>query len=325
MEKVVIGIDVGGTSAKLGVVNRAGTIRWQTSFSTQSSLEEFFARVGEAIQTAQAQLIPAVEVIGIGVGAPAANARSGTLQAVNMNWSGNARPGPPDGRRPNFREALSRAVGLPVVLDNDANATALGEMYFGAAQHLRDFILVTLGTGLGSGFVVNGNLVYGSDGLAGEMGHICVDMNGRDCACGRKGCLETYVSANGLKRTVFELLAQRRTESPLRGVSYHALTARMVSEAAEAGDPIAAEAFELTGKILGLKLADAVAHTSPEAIILFGGLAGAGKLIFEPTARYLKQFILHIYRTDLPLLPSALPGSDAAVLGAAALAWDNNQ
>ena len=323
MEKVVIGIDVGGTSAKLGMVDRAGVIRWQTSFSTQSSLEDFFARVGGAIQTARAQLVPAVEVIGIGVGAPAANARSGTLQAVNMNWS-RTPPGSPEGDRLNFREALSRAVGLPVALDNDANATALGEMYFGAARHLRDFILVTIGTGLGSGIVVNGNLVYGSDGLAGEMGHICVDMNGRDCACGRKGCLETYVSANGLKRTVFELLAQRRTESPLREVSYHALTARMVSEAAEAGDPIAAEAFEFTGKILGLKLADAVAHTSPEAIILFGGLAGAGKLIFEPTARYLKQFILHIYRTDLPLLPSALPGSDAAVLGAAALAWNNN-
>ncbi|MES2731698.1 MAG: ROK family protein [Bacteroidota bacterium] len=311
MENVVIGVDIGATTAKLGVVNRSGDILWQTTFSTQSSLEDFFAQIGKAIARVRAELESMVEIIGVGIGAPAANPRRGTVQAVNLNWE----------KHVNFREALSTRLGLPVVLDNDANATAIGEMYFGTAKNLQDFILITLGTGVGSGIVVNRELVYGSDGLAGELGHTCVDMNGRDCGCGRKGCLETYASASGLKRTVFELMSHRRTDSTLRDVSYTNLTAQMICEAAEAGDPIALEAFEYTGKILGLKLADAIAHTSPEAIILFGGLANAGAFIFEPTMRYLKQYTLHIYTTDLPVLPSALPGSDAAVLGAAALAW----
>lgn len=311
MEHVVIGVDVGATNAKLGVVNRAGDIRWQTSFSTQTSLDTFFTQISQAIAEARTALNVAIDIVGVGIGAPAANPRLGTLQSVNLNW----------GAPINFREALSQWLALPVMLDNDANATAVGEMYFGAAKGFQDFILITLGTGLGSGIVVNREVVYGSDGLAGELGHICVDMNGRDCACGRRGCLETYVSASGLKRTVFELLGQRRVDSTLRDWSYSSLTAEMISQAAQAGDPIATEAFEYTGKILALKLADAVAHTSPEAFILFGGLAHAGKLIFEPTIRHLKQFTLRIYNTDIPVLPSALPGSDAALLGAAALAW----
>ncbi len=313
MENVVVGIDLGGTTSSVGVVTRTGALLWKDTFSTiaANSLDGYLTRVSQAIKHANQALQSTAEIVGVGVGAPAANHRYGTLQAVNLNW----------GSRINFAEALFNKVSLPVSLDNDANATAIGEMYFGAGRELNDFILITLGTGLGSGIVVNRQLVYGCDGLAGELGHICVDMNGRDCACGRKGCLETYVSATGLKRTVFELMAQRRSNSILRESSYHALTAQAISQAAEAGDPIATEAFELTGKVLGLKLADAVAHTSPEAIILFGGLANAGKLIFEPTSRYLKQFMLHIYNADIPVLPSGLPGSDAAVLGAAALAW----
>jgi glucokinase len=311
MDQVVIGVDVGATAAKLGVVNRSGSILWQTEFSTQTDYRTFFSRIGEAIQKVQSTVLPKAEILGIGLGAPASNPRLGTVQAVNLNW----------GECTNFRDALSQHIGLPVILDNDANVTAIGEMYYGAAKGLRDFIMVTLGTGLGSGFVVNGDLVYGSDGLAGELGHVCVEMNGRDCACGRQGCLETYVSASGLKRTVFELMARRRTESTLRDLSFSRMTARAISEAAEAGDALALEAFEYTGKILGLKLADAVAHTSPEAIILFGGMANAGDFILEPARRYLKQFTLHIYKNDIPVILSALPGSDAAVLGAAALAW----
>jgi glucokinase len=311
MEHVVIGVDVGATTAKLGVVNRAGKILWQTRFSTQSDVRTFFTRISNSIQTVRDTLSPEVEVLGIGVGAPASNPRLGTVQAVNLNWDD----------CPNFRDALSEWTSLPVTLDNDANVTAIGEMYYGSAKGLRDFILITLGTGLGSGIVVNGELVYGSDGLAGEMGHVCVDMNGRDCACGRKGCLETYVSAGGLKRTVFELMALRKTPSQLRDLSFSTMTAEMIAEAAESGDPLAQEAFEYTGKILGLKLADAIATTSPEAFILFGGLANAGQLIVEPTARYLKEYTLHIYKKKVPVLLSALPGSDAALLGAAALIW----
>lgn len=311
MENAVIGVDLGGTTTTLGAVTRSGEIRWRQTFDTceASDFPAYIRQLREKIEEGRGQING--EVVGIGVGAPAGNNRYGTIQAANLNWGG----------RVNFVEALSQHYDIPVSLDNDANATALGEMLFGAAQPYRHFILITLGTGLGSGIVVNGEVVYGSDGMAGEMGHICVDMDGRDCACGRKGCLETYVSANGLKRTAFQLMAQRTTPSRLRDFGYNSLTARQISEAAAAGDSIALEAFDYTGRLLGLKLADAVAHTSPEAIIFFGGLAGAGRLLTEPAARYLKQYLLFLYNPDIPLLISALPHSDAAVLGAAALAW----
>jgi glucokinase len=311
MEQVVIGIDLGGTTTTLGAVTRAGDVRWRQTFDTRtaSSFPAYVEQLKGEIEHVRNQA--GARLVGIGVGAPAGNHRYGTVQAANLNWGGTVQ----------FTDALARHFDLPISLDNDANATALGEMRFGAARPYKHFILVTLGTGLGSGIVTNGELVYGYDGLAGELGHICVDMNGRDCACGRRGCLETYVSANGLKRTAFELMAHRVANSTLREYSYHALTAQRISEAATAGDPLAREAFEYTGKLLGLKLADAVAHTSPEAIILFGGLANAGPVLFEPTARYLKQYMLFLYNADIPLLPSGLPHSDAALLGAAALAW----
>jgi glucokinase len=311
MEQVVIGIDLGGTTTTLGAVTRSGEVRGRQTFDTRAAggfpayVKQLRKEIEQVRDRAGAQLA------GIGVGAPAGNHRYGTVQAANLDWGGTVR----------FTDALARYFDLPISLDNDANATALGEMRYGAARPYRHFILVTLGTGLGSGIVSNGQVVYGGDGLAGELGHICVDVNGRDCACGRRGCLETYVSANGLKRTAFELMAHRVTPSVLREYGYHALSAQRISEAAAAGDPLAREAFEYTGKLLGLKLADAVAHTSPEAIILFGGLANAGPTLFEPTARALKQYMLFLYNPDIPLLPSALPQSDAAVLGAAALAW----
>ncbi len=311
MEQVVIGIDLGGTTTTLGAVTRSGEVRWRQTFDTRAAagFPAYIAQLKEEI--AQVRDQAGARLAGIGVGAPAGNHRYGTVHAANLDWGGTVR----------FTDALARHFDVPISLDNDANATALGEMLFGAAKPYRHFILVTLGTGLGSGIVSNGQVVYGYDGLAGELGHICVDVNGRDCACGRRGCLETYVSANGLKRTAFELMAHRVTPSLLREYGYHALTAQRISEAAAAGDPLAREAFEQTGKLLGLKLADAVAHTSPEAIILFGGLANAGPALFEPTARYLKQYMLFLYNPDIPLLASALPQSDAAVLGAAALAW----
>jgi glucokinase len=311
MEQVVIGIDLGGTTTTLGAVTRSGEVRWRQTFNTRSaaSFPAYIAQLKGEIERVHDRA--GADLAGIGVGAPAGNHRYGTVQAANLDWGGTVR----------FTDALAHHFDLPISLDNDANATALGEMRYGAAKPYRHFILITLGTGLGSGIVSNGQVVYGYDGLAGELGHICVDVNGRDCACGRRGCLETYVSANGLKRTAFELMAHRVTPSVLREYGYHALTAQRISEAAAAGDPLAREAFGYTGRLLGIKLADAVAHTSPEAIILFGGLANAGKALFEPTAQALKQHMLFLYNPDIPLLPSALPQSDAALLGAAALAW----
>jgi len=181
--------------------------------------------------------------------------------------------------------------------------------------------MITLGTGVGSGIVVNGEMVYGHDGFAGEIGHTIVDPNGRDCGCGRQGCLETYTSAPGIKRTVFELLSVMNVPSKLRDVSFNKLSAKMIDEAAREGDPVAQEAFEYTGEILGLKLADSIAHTSPEAIFLFGGLAQAGELIFEPTRRYMEENLLNIYKNKVKILPSELPPGDAAILGASALVW----
>ncbi|HTR98962.1 MAG TPA: ROK family protein, partial [Bacteroidota bacterium] len=219
-------------------------------------------------------------------------------------------------------DMVRKYYDLPVALTNDANAAALGEMLYGAAKGMKNFIVITLGTGLGSGIVSAGELVYGADGFAGEIGHTMVDPEGRECGCGARGHLETYASATGLCRTVGELLAVRRDESPLRAVAPRDLTSRMVADAANAGDPIACEAFEVTGQILGMKLADSVAHLSPEAIILFGGLAAAGPLIFEPTARSLEEHLLPIFKNKVKLLPSALREGDTAVLGAAALIWN---
>jgi glucokinase len=187
---------------------------------------------------------------------------------------------------------------------------------------MRDFIVITLGTGLGSGIVSNGQLVYGHDGFAGELGHTIVDPNGRQCGCGRRGCLETYASAPGIKRTVFALLAESIAESKMRSITFEELTAAMISQLAMEGDAVAREAFEYTGRILGIKLADAIAHTSPEAIFLFGGLANAGALIFEPTRRSMEEHVLKIYQKKVRLLPSGLKDKNVAVLGASALLWN---
>lgn len=312
LEQAVVGIDIGGTTTTIGIVTRLGEICWKTTFMTSGrDLDNYLFKLVKEIERAKEELTNQVSIAGIGVGVPGGNYLKGTVQAANLNW----------GEEVNFVQALASRYHLPIVLDNDANAAAIGEMHFGAARGLKNFVLITLGTGLGSGIIVNGQLMYGHEGLAGELGHICVEIDGRDCACGLKGCLETYVSANGIKRTVFELLARRTVFSPLREVSYADMTAQMISENAEAGDPVAKEAFDLTGKILSLKLADAIAFTNPEAIILFGGLSNAGELLFEPTRNYLKGYILSIYNANIPILPSSLPGSDAAVLGAASLAW----
>lgn len=319
MKDVVIGIDIGGTFTKFGIVDEEGNCLKENFTSTDKYsefdvyLEHLHTEIEELIGTINEE----INIKGIGIGAPNGNYYEGTIEhAPNLNWKGIV---------PFVEKMSAYFPGLPIRLTNDANAAAIGEMIYGGAKGINDFIVITLGTGLGSGIVVNGNLVYGHDGFAGEMGHFNVKHRGRSCGCGNQGCLETYVSATGIKRTAFKLLAERMDASELRDISYNDLTSKMISEAAKKGDKIALEAFELTGRILGVKLADAVAFSSPKAIFIFGGLAQAGDLIFEPTRRYMEESLLPIFKNKIDILPSQLQGANAAVLGASALAWKELQ
>lgn len=312
--EVVIGIDIGGTYTKFGFVERKGdcflegTINTSEFSDVNSFLDHLFKTIHTSIESSNTEL----KILGIGVGAPIGNYYRGTIEyASNLNWKG-VIP---------MVDLIKKYYNIPVVLSNDANAAALGEMMFGGAENMKDFILITLGTGLGSGIVVNGNVVYGHDGFAGELGHIIAVDDGRQCACGNRGCLETYASATGIKRTVFELLSEYTDNSDLRKITYEDLTAKMITEAAQKGDRIAIKAFEITGKILGKNLANAVAFSSPEAIFLFGGLAAAGDFIFKPTKEHMEKNLLNLFRNKVKLLPSGLQDKNAAVLGAAGLIW----
>jgi glucokinase len=258
--------------------------------------------------------VPDARLIGVGVCAPNANQNTGMVEnAANLAWH----------PATDLRGLVRAAFDLPTEVSNDANAAALGEMLYGGAKGMKNFIVITLGTGLGSGLVANGQLLLGADGLAGELGHIVVQPDGRQCGCGKRGCLETYVSATGLCRTLFEMLADSREASDLRGVAYRDLSAKRIFEAACAGDPVALATFDRTARILGLKLADAVAHTGPEAIFLFGGMAAAGDLLLKPAKAYMEEFLFPAYRGHVQLLPSGMQSGSAAILGAAALIWSS--
>jgi glucokinase len=313
----VIGIDIGGTTTSFGFVSRDGALMFEATLPTQAeqSAEAFVLRLFERIETLRTQLPPHISLSGIGIGAPNANYLRGTVEnPPNLNW----------GASTSLVELFQQRFELPVAITNDANAAAIGEMRFGGARGMKDVIAITLGTGLGSGIIVNGELLYGSGGFAGELGHTTVDPDGRYCACGKRGCLETYASATGICRTVLELLSVRCEPCELREMNSNALTAKHIFEAATAGDAIALAAFDTTARILGMKLADAVAHTSPEAIFLSGGLAASGDLLLEPCRRYLEHFLFTPYKGTVKLLVSELPHGTGAVLGAAALAWSEN-
>lgn len=310
----VIGIDIGGTTTSFGFVDRHGILVREATLDTLADqpAEILVSRLYDAIENLRSTLPPQTILSGIGIGAPNANYLRGTVEnPVNFNWEAST----------NLVELFRGRYDLPVAVTNDANAAAIGELLFGGAQGMKHVIVITLGTGLGSGIIVNGELLYGADGFAGELGHTTVDPEGRHCACGKRGCLETYVSATGLCRGVLDLLAQRRDPSILREVNFNRLTSKQIYEAARAGDAIALEAFDATARVLGMKLADAVAHTSPEAIFLSGGLAAAGELLLVPTRRYLEEFLFTPYKGKVKLLLSELPEGSGAVLGAAALAW----
>lgn len=311
---LAVGIDIGGTNVCYGFVTAQGDLLQQGNFSIREYDDPklFTQSLAKRLKETFTEFADEFHLKGIGIGAPNGNFHHGTIEfAPNLKWKGIVR----------LADMFRDEMQVPVLLTNDANAAAIGEMMYGAAKGMRDFLMVTLGTGLGSGFVANGELILGHDGFAGELGHTIVYPDGRECGCGRKGCLETYTSATGVVRTALKLMANSRTESPLRAVSPNQLTARIIAEQAKKGDPLSVEVFDYTSEVLGMKLADAVAITSPEAIFLFGGLTQAGDLIFQATEKYMEEYLLPIYKNKVKILPSALPENQVAILGAAALIW----
>lgn len=309
---VAIGIDIGGTKTAFGIVDRMGNIICQDKIPTtgHATIQDYIAAIQEALNPF-IQQVGRDNIAGIGIGAPNASFLTGEIvHAANLPWSG-VIP---------FASMLSDAMGFKAAITNDANAATIGEMTYGEAKGMKDFILVTLGTGLGSGFVANGQLIYGSDGFAGELGHVIAVRDGRQCGCGRRGCLETYASATGIARSA-ELWLDERNDATLLRKEKGRITAEMIYNAAKQGDAFALELFEYTGKILGQSLADAVAITSPEAIIFFGGLANARELLIDSVKKHMEANLLRVYKNKVVLKYSALHHANAAILGASALAW----
>jgi glucokinase len=314
--QLAIGIDIGGTGTKYGIVDRDGNLLFSGHMSTRNHetvegfIEELKTNLGELIEKAGG----IGRMKGIGVGAPNGNYYTGTIEyAPNLPWKGIIP----------LAKMLEDKFKLPVVLTNDANAAAIGEMMYGAAKGMRDFIMITLGTGVGSGIVANGSLIYGHDGFAGELGHTIVIPDGRlHEGTGKKGSLESYASATGVRFTALEMLEKSKTDSLLRKIPKDKLDSKAVYDAAIQGDKLARDVFEFTGRILGLALANAVMFSSPEAIILFGGLTKAGDLILKPTREHMEANLLQVFQNKVKLLISHLKESDAAILGASALVWD---
>lgn len=316
MEKpYVLGVDIGGTNTVFGVVDARGNVIVNASIKTgkHNDIELYLKDLVAGLEMLIDQVGGKDTIHGIGVGAPNGNYFTGAIEfAPNLPWKGKIP----------LAQMISDRIGIPVALTNDANAAAIGEMTYGAARGMKDFIVITLGTGVGSGIVVGGQLVYGHDGFAGELGHMIVRRNGRMCGCGRQGCLETYTSATGVARTAREYLSIRSDDSMLRAQPIDAITSKDVYEAAINGDKLALEIFESTGAILGEAFADFVTFSSPEAIILFGGLTKSGDLLLNPIKHHMEKNLLNIFKGKTKLLFSQLKESDAAVLGASALGWE---
>jgi glucokinase len=332
MKKVAIGIDIGGTNTALGIVDEEGNVLYTKSpqvptpkkeenpHGSQEKSDAILERYIDVLETeikSAMNAIPDMEVVGIGIGAPNGNYYQGTIEyAPNLPFVGVVE----------FTKMIQKKfpnIGV-IKLTNDANAAALGEMIYGGGKGMQHFVMITLGTGLGSGIIVNGDLLYGHDGFAGECGHTTIlpGSEARVCGCGGRGHLEAYCSATGIKRTVYELLAEYNdNESPLAKVPYVDMTAKTVFDAAEEGDMIALKTFEITGRLLGMALANTVAHLSPEAIFLFGGAAAAGDYIFKPTKEHMENNLLPIFKDKVQILPSQLSAGSAAIVGASALVW----
>ncbi|NNV57773.1 ROK family protein [Limnovirga soli] len=316
LDALVIGIDIGGTGTKFGIVDRVGNVLFSGEISTKkhAEVETFIEELHKALSELIEKAGGVGRMKGIGVGAPNGNYYTGTVEyAPNLPWKGIIP----------LAKLIEDKFKLPVVLTNDANAAALGEMMYGAAQGMKDFIMITLGTGVGSGIVANGKLIYGHDGFAGELGHSIIIPDGRmHEGTGKRGSLESYASATGVRLTTLELLNNTDKPSMLRSLNPDEIDSKKVFEAASAGDELAMEIFEYTGKILGMALANAVMFSSPEAIILFGGLTKAGDLILKPTREHMEANVIQIFQNKVKILVSHLKESDAAILGASALAWE---
>ena len=312
----VIGMDMGGTNTVFGIVDARGTVISKSAIKT-STHTDVNLYIND-IYTELSKLIEAAggidKIKGIGVGAPNGNYYTGNIEfAPNLPWKG-VIP---------FANLMADKFGIPAALTNDANAAAVGEMTYGAARGMKNFIMITLGTGVGSGIVIDGKVVYGHDGFAGELGHVtAIRNNGRLCGCGKSGCLETYASATGVARSAREILESSNKDSLLRNIPIDSITSKDVFDAAMEGDEVAKEIFNFTGKILGECLADFVAFSAPEAIVLFGGLTKSGDLILDPIKENMEKNLLPIWRGKVKVLFSELKEADAAVLGASALAWE---
>ena len=316
-KKFVVGVDIGGQSAKCGVVDARGNVIAQTRIvsNTQTEAEVFVKELAVALKGIIAQAGAEGQVRGIGVGAPNGNHYTGQIEgAVNLTWGA--------GRVIDLAKMLSAEMdGIPVALTNDANAAAMGEMTYGAARGMKDFIMITLGTGVGSGIVVNGEVVYGHDGFAGELGHTAiVRHNGRPCNCGKTGCLEAYASASGLCRTAREWL--ELTDEPSIMRSYDVLTPINIFDAAKQGDKLAQKVFEYAGTMLGMAFADFIQFSAPEAIVLFGGLTHSREFFTDAIEKAMNANVLPLWRGKVEIIYSELKESDAAILGASALAWE---
>ncbi len=320
MDKVekpyVVGIDIGGTNTAFGIVDARGNVVASDSIPTGNydKPEDYVAAVCKGLEKLLEANGGKQKVKGIGVGAPNANYYTGNIEnAANLPWKGIVP----------LARLFEDCLGIPTAITNDANAAAMGEMQYGAARGMKNFIMITLGTGVGSGIVINGQLVYGCDGFAGELGHVTMRReNGRLCGCGRYGCLEAYCSANGVARTAREKLTSSTEPSLLRNIPAESITSKDVYDAAVKGDKLAIDIFNFTGEMLGEAFADFIAFSSPEAIVLFGGLAKSGKFIFDPLKKSLDAHVMPIFKDKAKLLPSELPSADAAILGASALAWE---
>jgi len=317
MEKpYVIGMDMGGTNTVFGIVDSRGTVISKSAIKTGTHSD-----INLYIQDLYNEMIKLIDaaggsdkIKGIGVGAPNGNYYTGNIEyAPNLPWKGVI----------HFAKLMSEKFGIPTALTNDANAAAVGEMTYGGARGMKNFIMITLGTGVGSGIIIDGKVVYGHDGFAGELGHTtAIRENGRLCGCGKHGCLETYCSATGVARSAREILGSTTKNSQLRNIQMENITSKDVFDAAMEGDEVAKEIFEYTGKILGQSLADFVAFSAPEAIAIFGGLSKAGDLIMKPIREHMDANLLPLWKGKIKLFFSELKEADAAILGASALAWE---
>jgi glucokinase len=305
--KIAAGVDIGGTNTAIGIITEYGEIIFQTSIATTSYLEpeELVIQVAKILKEEISKINSLFTFLGTGIGAPNGNFKGSIEFAPNLKWKGIIP----------LAQLFEKHTGAPAILNNDANAAAIGEMVFGKARGINDFLFITLGTGLGSGIVANGKVIYGNDGFAGELGHTITFKDGRACNCGRFGCLETYCSATGLRRTYAELIREDFSENTLSSES--------IFQKAISGDEVAGEAFRITAEILGLALANSVAYTSPKAIFLFGGLANAGEFLLNPVKEHFEKNLLNIYKNKIPVLLSGLKEADAALLGASSPIFNN--